>query len=402
MKDSSYLWWENIPSNKNHAELILNSLLQSKLVIIHNAEKIPFVHDLKRTVSSKLHGTGKSFHYTIIEDISDPGKTLFDNFGSSSRRSLFRPGTDYGAFLGESPQAPFHERLIWVRCIKDSTHLEEWIHFIDEYLKHRNPAIKKDGGSKAMFVLEVSSELKNSQSTRKITKIFNPNKLFPAYAEKWLDSFNIRIFATLILEECFSQEEKIPQKYSDYVADLATHLANEDPELCKRLLEKPLDLFNDPIRRYLDVTQEYRPLKAPFTKEELEGVCWTAQLAHAFPIIEKIRKYILTKYDEKYSKLPVRMTYYGPVVPPEGIEIGPLRDLAKRGKWHTSYDREKKDEEVPVNIEYLDEELHWLDLAADSRNAIAHLDCLKSRTMKQLFDVNEILEKRSKQKEWWF
>lgn len=143
MEDSSYLWWETIPSNKNYVELIVNSLFQSKIVIINNAEKIPFAHHLKKTVSSRLHGKGKSFRYLVIEDIPNPGKTLFDKYESDSRKPLFRAENEYGSFLGDSPHAPFHEHLIWVRCIKDPSRLKEWTHFIYNYLKHRESAIQK-------------------------------------------------------------------------------------------------------------------------------------------------------------------------------------------------------------------------------------------------------------------
>ncbi len=392
-KDIIYLWWEAVPKPKETVELIINSLTQSKLVVIDDAQRIPWPHEFKQIICQPFREDGENQMYLSIdhraENISDPGKYLFERFESESRKRQFRPFNDYPTFLGQSLETPLHQKLIWIKCLDCETQLTAWMNFIHFYTKERQKVISHREFPICRFVLELDSSLKKTEAYHALKVLFKEKTVFTSTMD-YLNNFTLHVFATLFLEKkLYSSKYAIKDKFIYYLADLAADLSDGNPELCSELLAQPRTLFKVPDKWYQMVLQNFPPekifSKVNWDSNQIKEICWKNQVSHLFPIIEKIRQHIIFKYKEEYSRLPPRRHSETNkwIVPPMGIEIGILNSLVKDPRWFS-------DEGVEIlHIEYSQNDIDLLNLGADSRNSLAHQDTVNRSNVKALLEWHE-------------
>lgn len=394
-EDIIQLWWEAVPKPKETVELIIDALDQSKIVVIDDAQRIPWAHEFKQIICQPFRDDGENQMYLSldhrVDNITDPGEYLFKRFESESRKRQFRPFDDYPTFLGQSLETPLHQKLIWIKCLDSETQIIAWMNFIHFYTKERRKAIQNSHRDLPIcrFVLELDSSLKKTEKYYILKVLFKENTVFTS-AMDYLNNFTLHVFATLLLEKkLYSSKYFIKDKFIYYLADLAADLSDGNPELCSELLAQPRTLFNDPTKRYQRVMQNFPPeklfSKANWDLNQIKEICWKNQVSHLFPIIEKIRQRIISKYEEEYSRLTPRIHQDTRklVRPPMDLEIGTLNRFVSDPRWFLDYRVET------LHIEYSEEDIYLLKLGAESRNDLAHLKVVPIENIKALLKWDE-------------
>lgn len=170
----------------------------------------------------------------------------------------------------------------------------------------------------------------------------------------YLSIYNLQYFALQCLGNFSTRNSK-----GLYIAQLAAKLSGSSGIVCADLATP--DLFADPMK-----------ICGTLPDDKVRHAIWETQIQIFLPIIEKIRRYLITKYaDEIKNLLPKKDEFNHEIKEPSDMELRHLQFYG-RGKYNNFFDHGDDD---------------WFTKAYNARNDLSHLKLLDMKTMDDLLDM---------------
>ena len=313
------IWWEQIGTSLRFVDSIVRHMSDGDPAVIHLRSDIPWRQrfyeciDFRRTSFSG----DRRLRRLKWENGMNPGEFVLSHLCSPEVQANYWPGKTYAEYLAEKDDIPLSDYFVWITDIFESEDLENWIDFVNQYMKHQ------DGYShRAIFVLEYSGCELESKDIDVVT-----------YSVEKYDCF---VFS---LESVSSmQNTDLPS----YQAELAYGIVGRDPELCHELLKTGKKLLQDPVKTALSVgessmTSEGKQF-SKMNEKKVSSAAWNASVVQFFPVIERFRMTITERYKKELkSRLPVKNSNGEYINDPLDLEIGALYFLLKKHKGLVSY-----------------------------------------------------------------
>lgn len=181
----------------------------------------------------------------------------------------------------------------------------------------------------------------------------------------YLSIYNLQYFALQCLGNFETRDSK-----GMYIAQIAAKLSEANGLLCAELA-KP-DLFSDPVKVCRNLPDDV-----------VEKAVWETQIQIFLPIIEGIRRYLITNYSLKIQNLLPRTDEFGSDIEKPGeMELRHLQFYGR--KPHARFFDSADDE--------------WFKLAYNSRNELTHLHLLTVEAMNSLFDIEHALREKERKR----
>ncbi|MCD8120267.1 MAG: hypothetical protein LUE29_12475 [Lachnospiraceae bacterium] len=311
------IWWERVPNAAAFLADIVDSLLNERSIVLNSAEEFPWYSFMERNIREAVKQQNAMKGFEILEDVSEPGPYLLDNFCKSSKRTEYRPTRTYAKFLAESDDIVLHDRYLWVK-VTSNKQFKAWCEFVSEYTKER-------GKNKvaAVFVLEWTGG--SVTTARKGIKLFS----FDAYVSEYDRTVFCSLAASAVQERSFVK---------NYLTELAANVVGNDMELCALCLARHREFLQDPYaatRRILaeEIRSDGRKFGFSRSKAEVEHLIWRAQIRSVYPALEEFRQDFVQKhYPEIARMLPMTSACDETFNVPEEVELGTLRQMAGSGR----------------------------------------------------------------------
>ncbi|MEK3715825.1 hypothetical protein [Paenibacillus sp. FSL R7-0333] len=214
--------------------------------------------------------------------------------------------------------------------------------------------------------------------SEKTPQINKQKKISVLELKKYITAYDMQLFASY----CISDRSNLSFMMKNYIAQIASNLANSNPELCKELAVEELA---DDVFGLLSRLAQSRPHVAVISesKSHVEQILWEAQIQTVFPIIEQERRKIIDSYYQEFLNiLPVTDEFGRKIDLPEDLELRHIRYyyLKINGGF-----RSKEDNDT-------------FNLIYKSRNDLAHLNLLSGQVIKSICALksDKILRKEKK------
>ncbi len=354
------VWWNNITRARRFLEDVAETILKGESILLSIPQNTPWYPAMIELIQErlKLENSKNAFEYIRCPE-EEAGLYLLNKYCKREKRSAYRYGMTYAAFLGKSEDIVLNDRYIWITDIPNDK-CKEWVEFILDYQK--NVTSK----SPAVFILEVHEDNLLYKAKKGIKKI-----LF----DQQIGAYDKFAFCTLAAAENNCKDYLRP-----YLAELISDICKDDIELCAECVREGKRFLDNPQKVLKNITEvRYRSNGERYdfwvSEEEIKQCIWETQLKYIFPMIEKYRNYFITQYLKVIeSSLPIHNSNGEVVENPYDIEIGTLLYMVSSGI-------------VSVNTK----EQNELQMYRTARNKLAHLDILDLET------VETILKRRIKQ-----
>lgn len=175
----------------------------------------------------------------------------------------------------------------------------------------------------------------------------------------YLSIYNLQYFALQCLGNFSTRSSK-----GLYIAQLAAKLSGSSGIVCADLATP--ELFADPME-----------ICSMLPEDMVRHAIWETQIQIFLPVIEKIRRYLITKYaDEIKDLLPQKDEFNHEIKEPSDMELRHLQFYG-RGKYNNFFDHGDDD---------------WFTAAYNARNDLSHLKLLDRETMDYLLDLEGALK----------
>lgn len=347
------VWWNHITRAHKFFEDIVKTAVEGNSILLSLPGSVPWKETLIEMIGERLQlENPKNFFQRISCPQKDVGQYLLEAYCKKEIRSKYRYGMSYAQFLGACQETVLNDRYVWVADISKEKS-EEWLEFIVEYNKsvvNKTPAV---------FILEINEEGMERKAKKGIKTIaFNKN----------IGEYDKYAFCALA-----SSETKCKEYLKSYLAELVSILCSEDVELCAACVENGAEFLKAPYQTIQKVIQNNlrsngENYQFDKNEDEIHNLIWEAQLKVAFPLIEKYRKNIISRYRQVIAKeLPIRNGYGQSIKEPEEVEIGVLYYLIGKSSVKIS---EKEYEEI--------------ETYRNARNHLAHMKILDLGVMEQI------------------
>ncbi|AIQ47764.1 hypothetical protein R70723_19095 [Paenibacillus sp. FSL R7-0273] len=208
-----------------------------------------------------------------------------------------------------------------------------------------------------------------------IPQLNKQKKIAVLELNKYITTYDMQLFASY----CISNLSNLSFMMKNYITQIASSLAGNNPELCKELAVEEL---TDDIFGLLSRLAQSIPDAAliPERKTHVEQILWEAQIQTVFPIIEQERRKIIESYyHELLNVLPVTDEFGRKIELPEDLELRHIRYyyLKINGGFKSNKDN------------------NTFKLIYNSRNDLAHLNLLSGQVIKSIFALksDKILRK---------
>jgi len=323
--------WEQITKAHHFVTQITSSLLDNGNVLLNVPENLPWRTTFYDTVEKVLLRENAMNTLKFIEaPEEEPGRYLLNHFCKKEKRSSYRYGISYAAFLAGSPDITLNSCYLWIRNLTGNK-LDQWIRFIREYKRHL-----RSGEPHAVFILETAD---------------------PAEPYRSLQEFRYFCFGSTIQEyDKFTfcalacSDVRIAPALRPYLVELTATLCSEDMELFPYCLERGSDFLQKPLETLCEITaNRFRSDGSPFAPlpdtEDLRRRIWKSQLKLLFPVLEEYRSSFVSRYSDRIEEcLPIENTFGEKITSPQDLQLGDLSLLIGRRVFDISLSPEEHQE----------------------------------------------------------
>lgn len=345
------IWWERVPNAMAFAAEISRHLIEGKSILLQYDQSIPWYDSLTDLMKGRVKQEVSTKSFEEVRGIEAPGPYLLQNFCKAEKRALYRPTKTFARFFAERDDIVLHSRYFWV-TLDSREALGQWEEFVSEYAVNRGR-----GKETAVFILEWQGE--RMKSAKKGIRVF-------AFHE-YISAYDCKIFS--MLASSGIKEEAL---IKNYVAELASHMAGRDAELCGACIKRYKELMGNPYGVLQDIVQgESRSNGSPFVflegQREAEHGIWLAQIKTIYPVLEEFRGKFVEQYQEEIKGVLPMPSSWGMYEEPGDVELGALVYLAEHGTL-----------QIPSG------EYHQLKKFRDARNKLSHLNTLSEEEIRGL------------------
>lgn len=344
-----HVWWMQITNAHRFIEKIIEALLEEKSLILSAARHLPWRETVKHLVEEGAGAANcnRAFRFVAAEEVpkGDLGEYLLRRFCKPELQAKFRPGRGgYAKFLADVEGCTLADAYVW---LSPSTpqQVKQWVDFIGDY---HSALGKRLGG---VFILDVPDgvEAVGKKGIRSLSY------------EAEVGTYDCFVFNMLL-----ASEQKGDPYSQQYLAELVSHIVEDDIELSAECVKRGEAFVSDPYNVYV-AEAEALGVK-PKSAYEVEQCVWVTQIKLVFPLIEEYRRRFVRKR-ENYIKgsLPVESNGYW-IKDPKEAEIGVLHYLASKDQWLLT-------------------PKEWEDLQSyhSARNSLAHMHVLSVEQLKKIF-----------------
>ncbi len=181
----------------------------------------------------------------------------------------------------------------------------------------------------------------------------------------YLSVYNLQYFALQCLGNFETRDSK-----GMYIAQIAAKLSDANGLFCAELA-KP-DLFFDSFKVCRNLSDDV-----------VEKAVWETQIQIFLPIVEEVRRYLITSYLQKIQNLLPRTDEFGTDIEKPGeMELRHLQFYGRKA-YARFFD--------PADDE-------WFKVAYNSRNELTHLHLLTVEAMNSLFDIEHALREKERKR----
>jgi len=349
MSMTGELWWNRMTNAVRFLSDAEEALELGKSVVLNFTDEIPWcdiMTDVLRQRLEKLMDT-RTFDIHDGAGVKDAGEFLFKRYCSESERQKYWPTKhkSHERFLAQNLVTPIHHRFI---CITDisSEDSPSWFSTVTEYVENCPPE-----NEHALFILLTKNAPVHGSELIDVLQ----------YSDYITDYDCMMLCMTMISSLSCNRAQKM------YLSEVASNIADNNIELAGLLICAELELAKKPIQVTNETFQE-NGIKMTSLKEKVDMAVWEAQIKFVFPKLEKFRRSLIQKYQDRLSHLPAVTASNGETIDnPDELEIGQLYYICRVHKF----------------IE--PEELQLLRKMRNARNTLAHWQCL---SYQELLDLN--------------
>ena len=371
------LWWNNITGPASFRDVIVDTLLNRKNLILSIQQDTPWRQQLRYSVEEEAKSNDCYFSFMdyLDEEIEEGSllKHLITTYSDSSISGRYREGIMKPAkFLVE--QSILDNRVIWIKGIPE----ENVQSVLDEVSLYTNESKRKRNAG--TFVVEVRNP------NIKVSGKANTELL---RSMSYITSYDTLLFAFIIA----SQREVLDINIKAYLAHLSSEIFGLDSEMCYEFLQRFEVNKEEPIDGVKKVYELYkgsgRGVFEPEFREQhpfylidsgmsdsLNKRIWKSQVHVLFPYIEQKRIEIIEKYQENILRcLPIADTFGNIISEPMDVEIGLLAYLLNPYN-NTEQTKLEVDRRAFYMIKHM----------SKVRNTLAHLNICTSEDVMKIFD----------------
>lgn len=348
------LWWERTPNANRFIRDILKALYMGKSVIINFPENIPWKEEFIDAVEDGIYKYGDEktldIHTrTMIKDVKDPGRYLFDNYCDPKEKKNYWTTESYESFLANSSVSIINTKYIILDVIKCPSP-GKWIKSIYKY----NESIGEENEHGVFILFNKGGHIEET----------NNNLVHTFNYEKYISEYDCLMLCLTIAADL-----DCPPKIKQYLAEFATIITNGNYELAGKLCERGMPLILSPYKVVQDVYIENMISYTELSKK-VNSALWEAQIKIVFPIIEAYRKYYADKYKDNISQsLPFKDSITRQIIyNVSELEIGHLFYISEKGRFadHKDYKR--------------------LQMLKDARNDSSHWNVIEYERLKSIVE----------------
>ncbi|WP_150269064.1 hypothetical protein [Paenibacillus tepidiphilus] len=354
MLNEETLWWSQVSGPSRYLQDTLEAVSNGGVTVL---EETAYMGQFLSMLKDKL--LYKNSKLQIINYNADD----FLNSENIEEYLLFKFAPDYNYHPIEGPPT----RIIAKNNLLDGRvliirHIEKdkrWMDVAMEFAKY----CSFQSGS-IVFTLKGGTPQLKKQKKIEVLELKN-----------YITTYDMQLFASY----CISNLSNLSSPMKNYITQIASTLAGNNPELCKELAveELAVDVFG-----LLNRLSQCSPNSAliPENKSNVDHILWEAQIQTVFPIIEQERRRIIESYyQELLNILPVTDEFGRKIEIPEDME---LRHIHYYYFKNAGSFKSKEDNDT-------------FKLIYNSRNDLAHLNLLNGTVIKNIFSLrsNKIIRK---------
>ena len=349
------IWWDRIGRSLRYVAAISSRFQEGISFLLDASIGIPW----EETFQARVRQYALRFYSERMlrvhePGMGDPGRYCLTKCCPKAFQNGYWPTRSVAAYLCEDVTLTFHKCFFWIKCPPDEVVQNRWEDFILEY---EQEAGRKNLPMKAVFLLE--------------TPLF-PEEVFHELpiVRYGISTGDCRVFCMELIEE-LSQDMEDVTEYSDYLAELAVQVGQNNPEICSALLNRPLDFLRNPLRigelAWMTVPDSGQGRK----DADIFRMIWKAQLVWLYPLLEQERLEFIKNYARILKNyLPMTGAGDAKIEDPEDLEFGTLYYLYRKN-----------------NLVFSRQEQLLLDLGRNARNLLAHNNPLSFEEVGELLDV---------------
>lgn len=343
------LWWEKMANAVRFLSDAEDYLEIGKSVILNFTDEVPWCDILTDTLCQRLGKMmdTKTFDVHNASGVKDAGEFLFKRYCSEDERDKYWPTTHNSReeFMAKNPLTPIHHRFVCLTGIS-SEDSENWFNTISRYIRSC-PAESEH----ALFILLTKNALVHTSEYVEVLQ----------YSDYITDYDCLMLCMTMISSLSCNRTQKM------YLSEVASNIADNNIELAGLLISAELELAQKPVQVTNQTFQE-NGIKMTSLKEKVDMAVWEAQIKFVFPKLEKFRRDLIEKYEERLKyHLPISSSNGERIDNPDELEIGQLYYICRTHNFIS------------------EAELQRLKNMRIARNTLAHWQCL---SYQELLDLN--------------
>ena len=350
------VWWNMVTNASQMVTKIITCIKEGKSVLLELNRKVPWYDTLSEIISEELTAYYADRSLKIVENMEGaPDEYLFNEFCKREKRAQYRPSIGYPAFLAQSDDIMLNQCIIWAVDV-DTEKVTKWCDFIDMY----NRALGK-GKTGCLFLIE----------TREKVHIPEKKGLYYISYENMIEHYDNYLFNMIL-----SARLKESSLFKQYLAEVVSSMVPDDIELSALCIQKGRKFLKNPIKEIEEiVNSNCRSDGSSFTFDNNADVLskrlWEAQIKVIFPLLEKQRNILISKYEKEIEPiLPIYVSYGDKVESVKDVEIGILSFMVGNGK-----------------LEVEQQDRHKIAILKEARNKLAHISVMTQNEIDELLEL---------------
>lgn len=335
--EKDQIWWKHIIKPNYFLSRTADILLKGKSLVLFLPQMTPWKDTMTDIIAERLRQGNPNNSFDIFDCPKEAaGAFLLNKYCKREIRASYRWGISYAQFLGRNRDIVLHDRYIWVRNVSRNK-LEEWTAFISEYRtvvgQQRMPAV---------FILEVTDPQTPVTAHKGVEMLVYENVV---------SEFDCYTFLALL-----ASEVSCDAIFKPYLADLAASVCGADVELGAQCVQSGTKFLEHPV----DMLGSFES-NTELNLTRIRTKIWECQIRMIFPVIEKQRSALVTKYASAISRvLPLQNSCGDEIDKPQDVEVGLFLYMIAEGMFMIDQQDYQK-----------------LRQLRDARNRLAHLGCLE-------------------------
>ncbi len=341
------LWWSRMVNAVRFLTDVQDALESGLSVVMNFSGEIPWRDIMIDELAQSLEKNTDSMTFDRYEvsEKDKPGEFLFNHYCSEALRRTYwvTKHKSHERFLAMTPETPLHHRYLCAFELGEKSALA-WIGAVSEYLE--NVPAKDDHG---IFVLITrNANVKDSKHIRCFR-----------YDDYVTDYDCMMLCLTMLSPLSCSGVQK------QYLAEVASNIADHNAEVAGLLVSAELSLAEDPVAVAKEILIS-AGVESENLEKKIQSDVWEAQIKLVFPRLEAFRQDLIRKYETRLQRYLPISTAYERVDKASELEIGQLYYVCKIGGFADQ------------------KEIAFLKKMRDARNALAHWEALPYQQLTEL------------------